>query len=288
MSQKQPFDRLQYLCQRGVLPSLGHDRVATQHDILGALRAAKELGVRPLVTHLFNVTTFHHRKSGLTNLALLPKYPKLPEFAGLTPPTIELIGDTVRSSLRGHWALNLTPFTFHWWLLGQTQQAHVSPATIALALAAKPVEDIVFITDAIAEPVAGKRVGYARRNVVVDKSAKHVCIEGSDVMAGKGVEVAMVALRPSQSVSQLCANSCRPPTYTGSCGTLHGAFVELVQTHSRPFGDAVAMCSSNPARIAGLQHVGTLEVGRRADVVMMDDELAIQSVIVSGTVAAVP
>ena len=86
-----------------------------------------------------------------------------------------------------------------------------------------------------------------------------------------------------------CANSCRPPvapTHTGSCGTLHGAFVELVQTHSRPFGDAVAMCSSNPARIAGLQHVGTLEVGRRADIVMMDDELAIQSVIVSGTVAA--
>lgn len=48
------------------------------------------------------------------------------------------------------------------------------------------------------------------------------------------------------------------------------------------------MCSSNPARIAGLHHVGTLEVGRRADIVMMDDELAIQSVIVSGTVAAAP
>lgn len=68
----------------------------------------------------------------------------------------------------------------------------------------------MFITDAIAEPVAGKRVGYARRNVVVDKSAKHVCIEGSDVMAGKGVEVAMVALRPSQSVSYVSTHAARP------------------------------------------------------------------------------
>lgn len=49
-----------YFClfYRGIKPSLGHDRVASEDEILGALRLTEE----PLhITHLFNVCTFHHR-----------------------------------------------------------------------------------------------------------------------------------------------------------------------------------------------------------------------------------
>ena len=42
----------------GVLPALGHDKVAREDEVLGALR----LTHKPMhITHIFNVSTFHHR-----------------------------------------------------------------------------------------------------------------------------------------------------------------------------------------------------------------------------------
>lgn len=55
--------------------------------------------ILPHVTHLFNVTTFHHREPGLGNVGILGKFPNLPEYAGLSPPSSEIIGDMVRACL---------------------------------------------------------------------------------------------------------------------------------------------------------------------------------------------
>lgn len=55
--------------------------------------------------------------------------------------------------------------------------------------------------------------------------------------------------------------------------------------HQRTIGDAVAMCCSNPARIAGLAHVGSLAPGLRADMVLMDADLNVKQVLVAGIVA---
>ena len=55
------YRRLKALLKRGVVPALGHDRVATEAEILGALACARETGRRMHVTHLFNVCSFHHR-----------------------------------------------------------------------------------------------------------------------------------------------------------------------------------------------------------------------------------
>jgi len=52
--------RIKALLERGVVPAMGHDRVATEGEILGALSccpANKKLHI----THLFNVSAFHHR-----------------------------------------------------------------------------------------------------------------------------------------------------------------------------------------------------------------------------------
>jgi hypothetical protein len=98
------YARVAELSSRGVVPALGHDKGASQTDILGALRVAGTSAVgtstadeapRPHVTHLFNVTTFHHRAAGLTNIGLLPSFPDLPAFYGAVVPTIEIIGDMV-------------------------------------------------------------------------------------------------------------------------------------------------------------------------------------------------
>ena len=45
---------------RGILPALGHDRVASESEILGAL-ALGPPGHTMHMTHLFNVSSFHHR-----------------------------------------------------------------------------------------------------------------------------------------------------------------------------------------------------------------------------------
>ena len=45
---------------RGILPAFGHDRVASESEILGALALARP-GQRMHITHLFNVSSFHHR-----------------------------------------------------------------------------------------------------------------------------------------------------------------------------------------------------------------------------------
>ena len=45
---------------RGILPALGHDRVASESEILGAL-AVSPPGHTMHITHLFNVSSFNHR-----------------------------------------------------------------------------------------------------------------------------------------------------------------------------------------------------------------------------------
>ena len=53
------YSRLKSLIRRGVVPALGHDRVASEEEILGALTCSKD--IRMHITHLFNVCSFHHR-----------------------------------------------------------------------------------------------------------------------------------------------------------------------------------------------------------------------------------
>ena len=55
----QSYARLRELLKRGVLPALGHDRVASETEILEALGC--DPSRRMHITHLFNVCSFHHR-----------------------------------------------------------------------------------------------------------------------------------------------------------------------------------------------------------------------------------
>ena len=53
------YQRIKALVERGVVPALGHDRAATESEILGALACNKQSKMH--ITHLFNVCSFHHR-----------------------------------------------------------------------------------------------------------------------------------------------------------------------------------------------------------------------------------
>jgi N-acetylglucosamine-6-phosphate deacetylase len=49
-----------------------------------------------------------------------------------------------------------------------------------------------------------------------------------------------------------------------------------------PLEHALAAASSVPARVLGLDDAGRLDVGLRADIVVLDDNLEIESVFVEG------
>ncbi len=73
------------------------------------------------------------------------------------------------------------------------------------------------------------------------------------------------------------------PTLAGSCCTLAETVRNLVTRVGVALPDAVAMVSANPARVAGIgSRVGRIAVGRRADLVMLRDDLSIDRVIVAG------
>jgi hypothetical protein len=62
------------------------------------IRSTSQSKRLPAATHhaptdLFNVCGFHHRNPSLCNFGLIPRFPALPEYAGLIPPTVEVIGD---------------------------------------------------------------------------------------------------------------------------------------------------------------------------------------------------
>jgi N-acetylglucosamine-6-phosphate deacetylase len=74
-------------------------------------------------------------------------------------------------------------------------------------------------------------------------------------------------------------------TLAGSCTTMHAIFVTLLTTFGLPLEEASALCSGTPARVARLPHVGSLDVGKRADLVCLAsiaEPHTIQRVYVAG------
>lgn len=225
------YARTRMLLERGVVPALGHDKSCSLEQIVGALRVGAAHGARLHVTHTFNVQALHHREPGLANVALVPSFPRTRDFAGAEPPTVEAIGD----------------------------HCHVSPLALQLLLGSRSAADVVFVTDAIAEPVPGKQVAYAGLTASVSSD---------------GLTVG----RPQADGGWLLC---------GSCTNLHATLVRLVNEHAVPLRDAVRLCSSNPARVARLRRGGALRPGMPCDAILLDapPALTLRRTLVGGRVA---
>ncbi|XP_058972236.2 N-acetylglucosamine-6-phosphate deacetylase isoform X1 [Pocillopora verrucosa] len=217
------YNRIKCLLRREVVPALGHDKQATEEEILTALSLSKSQQLH--LTHLFNVCSFHHRSPGLVNFGLLDELPNLSKYRGIKTPTVEIIGDL----------------------------AHVDPIAVSLLLKARHFKNIAFITDCVLEGIPRKTVKYGSKQIQVSPSGRTLSIAGTNTLAG-------------------------------SCGTLLGAFHSLIHIFRVPLGDAVAMLSENPARIAKISHTGLIEVGKRADLLLFDTQLNLSRTIVSGKV----
>ena len=70
-------------------------------------------------------------------------------------------------------------------------------------------------------------------------------------------------------------------------GLDHG--VRTMHAAGVPLPEAVRMASLTPARILGIEsEVGSLEVGKRADLVVLDSDLAVTGVLYQGSWAVEP
>ena len=138
---------------------------------------------------------------------------------------------------------------------------HVSPILIQSILSNYKIKNeifgnnICFITDGISEAVPNKNINYNPQHpCAVDAYGKTVVNRGTNVICG-------------------------------SCIDMFSIFKSLINVFGCNVNQAAQLCSTNPARIARLDNkIGTLDIGKRGDVILLNDNLDLQATVVNGNV----
>ncbi|MDL2225504.1 N-acetylglucosamine-6-phosphate deacetylase [Eubacteriales bacterium OttesenSCG-928-M02] len=133
---------------------------------------------------------------------------------------------------------------------------HVHPAALEVAIRCKGIDRIAMISD---HGIGGLPDGeYTRSNgrTVVVKDG--ICrLKGSD---------------PSQD-----------NTMAGSCFLMDRGIYNVYKVLNRPLEDAIRMATITPAKIIHIDdYTGSLEVGKCADIMVMDDDIVVYETIVEG------
>ena len=112
------------------------------------------------------------------------------------------------------------------------------------------------------------------------------CILVTDAMAAAGAPdgdyaLGQMAVEVREGVARL-ASPDGDGAIAGSTLTMDAAVRFAVRTAGLPLLDVVHAASTTPARAWGLGEVGALEAGRRADLVVLDDDLEVVRVMRAG------
>jgi N-acetylglucosamine-6-phosphate deacetylase len=114
-------------------------------------------------------------------------------------------------------------------------------------------------------------------------SAPHRFVLVTDAMGAAGAADGDYLLGPAavevrDGVARLASNGA----IAGSTLTMDRAVRYAVQVAGLPLDAAVEAATATPARLLGLNDVGAIEAGRRADLVHLDDHLAVVAVMRAG------
>lgn len=114
-------------------------------------------------------------------------------------------------------------------------------------------------------------------------SAPHRFVLVTDAMGAAGAADGDYRLGPAEvqvrdGVARLASNGA----IAGSTLTMDRAVRYAVQVAGLPLDAAVEAATATPARLLGLTDVGAIEPGRRADLVHLDDDLAVVAVMRAG------
>jgi len=153
---------------------------------------------------------------------------------------------------------------------------HRNPGTVGAVLS-----DDRIVAEVIAD---GHHVHPAGIKIVTRAKGVHNVILVTDAMAAAGMpdgdyDLGGLPVHMKCGVARLKEND----SLAGSTLTMISAVRYLVKTVGVSLADASRMASANPARQLGLDSsIGTLEVGKQADFLLLDDELNLQSTWVDG------
>lgn len=131
---------------------------------------------------------------------------------------------------------------------------HLHPEVLAMAVAAAGPERVAMITDAMIA------TGMA---------------DGDYRLGGLQVTV-------DHGVARLQTTDGSVGSIAGSTLTMQDAFGFAVQTLGLPIAEVAQMTASTPARTHRLDTVGRIEAGRRADLVVVDDQGNLRAVMAAG------
>ncbi|GAA1935725.1 N-acetylglucosamine-6-phosphate deacetylase [Nocardioides hwasunensis] len=112
------------------------------------------------------------------------------------------------------------------------------------------------------------------------------CVLVTDAMAAAGApdgdyELGPMAIEVREGVARLAADDGQG-AIAGSTLTMDAAVRYAVRTAGLPLLDVVHAATTAPAGVWGLADVGAIEAGRRADLVVLDDELEVVRVMRAG------
>jgi N-acetylglucosamine-6-phosphate deacetylase len=152
---------------------------------------------------------------------------------------------------------------------------HREPGVAGAALA-HPTVTCELICDGV--HVHDAAVGLAARAAGAER-----LLAITDAMAAAGMGDGTYSLGPMTvvvrgDVAELEDGS----SLAGSVLTMDRAFGRLVRDVGLSVEQAVAMTAGTPARVLGLADVGAILPGRRADLVVLDDELELSAVMAAG------
>ena len=113
------------------------------------------------------------------------------------------------------------------------------------------------------------------------------CVLVTDAMAAAGAadgdyRLGPMAIEVRDGVARLADDGSRQGAIAGSTLTMDAAVRYAVREAGLPLLDVVHAASTAPARVLGLDSVGALEPGRRADLVVLDAGLAVVRVMRAG------
>lgn len=126
---------------------------------------------------------------------------------------------------------------------------HVEPAVLRVAVKCKPAGKLMLVTDAMPTVgAANKSFVLQGRTITVQDG---VCVAPDGALAGSDLDMAQAVRNTTQMLGV-------------------------------PLEDAIAMASINPARFLGLDDLGAIAEGQRANLVALDDALKVSETWIDG------
>ena len=159
---------------------------------------------------------------------------------------------------------------------GMKEFHHRNPGVIGAFLERKsrPVE---IIAD-------GVHLHPATVNMVIQNKGCENVIAVTDAMRGAGIEDGQYELGGVEISVQQGVARCQDGSLAGSTLTMNQALKNIIKFTGIDLPSACRLLSTNPAELLNLTDRGRLAAGKKADIVLLDEDLNVKTTIISGEI----